>query len=247
MRLTVAGHVREEAGQLRVRVDLVNDGDVAARGMEVEGEMLGQRGEAALTAALPPGRAASVELGFAPDVPRPGVYALALHLRYWADTAAPSPAPTSQRAYLLLALGANPEPPVSLSVPDARVTRFAVVPVRLQSADGAAHRVRLRALAPRGVNALEPEEPVAVPASGSVAAPLRVLRAGAPIGSQAGLVVLATEVDGPLERTAVATGRVVIAAPAPWLPGLRTPLLGVALALLAAAVAVELVSWRRRA
>jgi hypothetical protein len=247
VRLGVDGQVREEGGQLRVRVDLAHRGGPTLRGLEVEGELGGQRAEAALAPPLASGRTASVELAFPVEVKRPGVHALALHLRYFAEEEAPSVVPTSQRAYLLLALGANPPPPVTLSVPDARVARHAVVPVRLQSADGAAHRVRLRALAPRGVHALEPDEPVTVPARGSVEAALRVVGAGAPAGSEAGLVVFASAVDGPLERTAVATGRVHIVAARPWLPRLRAPLLALALGLLAAALAVELWSWRRRA
>jgi hypothetical protein len=247
VRLGVHGQVREEGGQLRVRVDLAHQGGPTLRGMDVEGELLGQRAEATLAQPLGAGRAASVELAFTAEVKRPGVHALALHLQYFADEETPSAVPTSQRAYLLLALGANPPPPVTVTVPDARVARHAVVPVRLRSADGAPHRVRLRALAPRGVHALEPDQPVTVPAGGSVDAPLRVLGAGAPAGSEAGLVVFASEVDGPLERTAVATGRVHIVAARPWLPRLRAPLLLLALGLLAAALAVELWSWRRSA
>jgi hypothetical protein len=126
-------------------------------------------------------------------------------------------------------------------VPDARLSRYAAVPVRLESADGAAHRVRLRALAPDGLNALAPDEPVDVPPARAATATLRVVRAGAPAGSQAGIVLLAAEVEGPVERTAVATGRVALEAPPPpWLPRLRAPLLATALALLAAAVGVEL-------
>jgi len=147
---------------------------------------------------------------------------------------------TMGSAYLLLALGAQPGPPVRLSVPSTRLIHQAVVAVGLESADGAPHRVRLRALTPRGLNALEPEQPVEVPATGRVEAPLRVLRAGAPAGSRAGIVLLAGEVDGPLERTAVATADVEVAADRPWLPRLRAPLLALALALLASAVLIEL-------
>jgi hypothetical protein len=89
---------------------------------------------------------------------------------------------------------------------------------------------------------------VDVPAAGAVTAPVRLLRAGAPSGARAGVVVLAAETEGPLERTAVATGTAEVAAPpAPWLPRLRVPLVVAGLALLAAAAAVELVSWRSRA
>jgi hypothetical protein len=152
----------------------------------------------------------------------------------------------SQRASLLLALGANPAPSVRLTVPDVRLSRYATVPVRLESADGAAHRVRLRALAPQGVNVLPPGEPVEVPAVGVATATLRLVRAGAPGGTAAGIVVLAVEVESPVERSALATGRVeIVAPPAAWLPRLRASLLVMALALLAAAVGIEL--WWLRA
>jgi hypothetical protein len=247
VRLDVAGHVREEEGLLVVRVDLTNHGTTAARAVQVQGELLRARSEAALPGTLDAGATRAVELRLAVEAPRPGVYGLGLQLLYVPDGAEAGAEADSQRAYLLLALGANPAPSVRLSVPHARVARHTVVPVRLQSADGAAHRVRLRALAPRGLNALPPEEPVDVPAAGAATAPLRVIRAGAPPGSRAGIVVLAAEVDGPLERTAVATGRVeVVAPPAPWLPRVRVPLLVTALALLAAAVIVELWSFRSR-
>jgi hypothetical protein len=246
VRLDVSGQVRADAGRLVVRVDVLNRGDAAARALRVEGELRGARSEAVVTEALPPQGSRSVELAFAAEVPRPGVYPLDLHLRYSPDGSAAN-TPASQRAYLLLALGANPGPPVRLGVPDARLSRHTVVPIRLESADGAAHRVTLRALAPRGLNALAPEEPVPVPAAGTLTAPLTLLRVDAAPGSQAGIVVIAAEVDGPLERTAAATGRVEVAAPsAPWLPRLRVPLLVSALSLLAAAVLRELWSLRSR-
>ena len=239
--------MREQEGRLVVRVELANQGPATARGMQVEGELLGARDEGTFPRPLPPGGAASVDLSFPAAVPRPGVHGLALHLRYWADGTRPAAAETSQRAYLLLALGANPAAAVRVSAPEARVARFAVVPVTLESADGDEHRVRLRALSPAGVNALGPDEPVVVPARGAVDAPLRVVRAGAPVGTRAGLVLMASAVDGALERTSVATTQVEIAAPpVPWLPRLRAPALAVALLLLAAAVAAELRVWRRR-
>lgn len=247
VRLDVAGHVREEAGVLVVRVDLTNHGNTAGRAVQVQGELLGARSEAALPGALEPGATRAVELRLPVAAPRPGVHGLALHLRYLPDGAAAGAEADSQRAYLLLALGANTAPSVRLSVPDARMERYTVVPVRVQSADGAAHRVRLRALAPRGLDALPPEGPVDVPATGAATAALRVLRAGAPPLSRAGIVVLAAEVDGPLERTAAASGRVEVVAPrAPWLPRVRVPLLVIALVLLAAAVIVERWWFRSR-
>jgi hypothetical protein len=247
VRLDVSGQVRADAGRLVVRVDVLNRGEGGARGLRVEGELRGARREAVVTEALPAHGTRSVELAFPGEVPRPGVYPLELHLRYSPDSATANAPAASQRAYLLLAVGANPGPSVRIAVPDARLARHTVVPIRLESADGAAHRVTLRALAPRGLNALAPEEPVQVPATGAATAPLTLLRVDAPPNSQAGIVVMAAEVDGPLERTAAATSRVEVVAPsAPWLPRLRVPLLVSALSLLAAAVLRELWSFRSR-
>jgi hypothetical protein len=247
VRLDVAGQVRAAEGRLIVRVDLVNRGDTAATTLQVEGDLVGARSQAVLSEPLVAGATRAVDLVFPREVPRPGVHALALHLRYAPEGSPAGAEPASQRAYLLLALGANPPPSVRLSIADVRVARYTAAPVRLESADGEAHRVRLRALTPRGINAVEPEKPVAVPAAGTITVPLGLLRAGAPAHSQAGVVVLAAEVDGPLERTAAGVGRVeVVAPPAPWLPRLRAPLLAAALALLGAAVVSELSRVRSR-
>ena len=238
-RLEVSGRVREEGGRLVVTVDVANRGDAAASGLAVQGELLGSAAEDSSSAPLAAGASRSVELAFPPEMPRPGVHGLALHLRYSPEGIPPAASPSSQRAYLLLALGANPPPPVHLRVPDARLVRYAEIPVHLESADGAAHRVRMRVLTPVGVNTLDPEVTVDVPAAGTAVAPLRVVRAGAAPGSRAGMVVLASEIEGPVERTAAATATVEVQSPSPWLPRARAPLLAAALALLAAAVAAE--------
>jgi hypothetical protein len=240
VRLEVSGQAREAGGVRLVRVEVANRGHGTATGLEVEGELLGAHRQAALVEPLVAGATRSVELAFPADLPRPGVHGLALHLRYTPEGAPAGASPSSQRAWLLLPLGADPAPSVRLRVADAVVTRRAEVPVHLESADGAPHRVRLKVLAPRGLSALEPEAPVDVPAGGTAQVPLLVLVAGAPPGAPASIVVLAAEVDGPLERTAAAAGRIEVQAPSPWLPRWRAPLLVAALALLAAAVAVEL-------
>ena len=240
MRLDVAGDARAEAQRLSVSVALTNRGESSARTVDVEGELLGRRDEAHLTDGVAAGATRAVMLRFPLDVPRPGVHALALHLRYLSTAEPEGAEPSSQRAYLLLALGASPPASVRMSVEPARVVYEGVARVRIESADGAAHRVRLRALAPRGLFALDPGEPVVVPAAGRVTAALRVLRAGAPLGSRAGIVVLAEDADGPLARTAAATGEVEVQPARPWLPRLREPVLVIALALMAGAVVIEL-------
>lgn len=246
VRLAVDGALSGADDRLLARVDLSNQGDAAARALEVEGELLGSYDQGRLEA-LAPGSAGSVTLRFPLETPRPGVHPLALHLRYLPEGAAEGTEPTSQRAYLLVAVGANPAPSVRLTMPPARLADHTLAPVELESADGEPHRIGLRVLAPRGLNALGPEDPVEVPARGVVRARVRLLRGSAPGGSRAGLVVLASELDGPLARTAVTTAEVEMVAVGPWLPRLRRPLVGLALALLGAAVAVEAGRlWSRR-
>jgi hypothetical protein len=240
VRLEVSGQAREAGGLRLVRVEVANRGDRAATGLEVEGELRGAHRQAALLEPLAAGATRGVELAFPADVPRPGVHGLALHLRYTPEGAPAGASPSSQRAYLLLALGADPPPSVRLRVTDAVVTRQAEVAVHLESADGAPHRVRLKVLAPRGLSALEPEAPIEVPAGGTARVGLLVLASGPPPAAPARIVVLAAEVDGPLERTAAAAGRIDVHAPSPWLPRWRGRLLVAALVLLAAAVIVEL-------
>jgi hypothetical protein len=70
---------------------------------------------------------------------------------------------------------------------------------------------------------------------------VRLLAAGAPVGTRAEWVVLASAAQGPPEDAAAGRGSLeVVAPPPPWLPRWRVPLLVSALALLAVTVAVEL-------
>jgi hypothetical protein len=116
--------------------------------------------------------------------------------------------------------------------------------VRLSSADGQPHRVRLRALTARGLRAEGEGVEVAVPGAGPVAAALPLVRAGAPRGSRQTVLLVAETLDGPLARTTVATA-VVDVAPMPGLvPQLRPVLLALALVLLSIGVGFE-VRWRR--
>jgi hypothetical protein len=115
------------------------------------------------------------------------------------------------------------------------------LPVGLESTDGAAHRVAVRVLPPRGLNVLGgPLVDLDVPGSGRVTAPVSLLRAGAPRESRQGILIVASAADGPLERTAVATGVVTIARDPALLPRLRPALWLLAAALLGAAAWAEL-------
>ena len=115
--------------------------------------------------------------------------------------------------------------------------------VRLESTDGEAHRMRVRALTARGVRPEGPPITVAVPATGTATVRIPLARAGAAPGSRQGVLVVAEAIDGPLARTAVETAQVEVAQHPSLLPRLRWPLLLLGLALLAAAGLAE---WRRR-
>jgi len=241
--------VTEEA--LDVRVDIKNTGDALASSLSVEGELFGERRQARFVAGLLPGASGSTHLLFPLAVPRPGVHALALLLEYPEEgprDAAGNPPMASQRAYLLLALGGAVEPAVRIDAPELRLDTRGDLRVGLESTDGAPHRVRLRVLTARGVRAETPPLEVDVPAHGRAAAPVvTLMRSGAARGTRHGILVVAATVDGALERTTVATGVIEIAPTPALMPSLNTPLLVLALVLLAAAAALEVRrGWIRR-
>jgi len=242
VRLEVSGAVQAGPPRLEVRVDLANRGDTPAAALSVEGELLGGR-DAARLEALPAGQTSSALLRFDVGAPRPGVYPLALHLQY-SRPGAPT-VEASQRAYLLLALGASVPPAVRLAVPDVRIDVTAPVVARLESADARPHRVRLRLLTPRGLQPFGPDPEAQVPASGSASAELRLLRGTAPRPSRQGIVVLAETVGEELASASAATAVVDVEPDPAWLPRLRRPLAAAAVALLVAALYVELRRKRR--
>jgi hypothetical protein len=241
VRLEVSGDVKATEEALDVRVDLDNRGDAHAAAVTVQGELLGAHDEARVEAGIAPGGKAAVSLHFPVEVTRAGVHAVALRLDYQPQ---PGPASVSQRAYLLLSLGANPPPAVRVSAPEMRLRDRDLLRLRLESADGAEHRVRLRVLTPRGLNAESPESEVAVPATGEALVEVPVLRGSIPRPSRQGVLVLAGTTDGPLETTAVATTVAEIEGDPAWLPHLQRPLALVAFGFLLAAVVVEIRSAR---
>lgn len=231
----------EAAGDsLLVRVDLANRGDAKTGAVTVEGELLGRRDEARLERGIAPGETGSALLRYPLDVPRPGVHPLLLLLGY----TRPGGVTMSQRAYMLLSLGANPPPAVKLAVPEAALLDQATLRVGLESADGAPHRVRLSVATPKGLNGEAPPLSMDVPASGRVTALLRLLRGSVPRDTVQGILVVAGASDGPFERTTVESGVVRVLPDPAWMPRLRRPLLFLALLLVAGAVAAEI--WRAR-
>jgi hypothetical protein len=230
-----------------VRIVLTNRGDRAAAPLDVTGELLGERREKHLEEGIAPGGSSVVSLDFTASGVRPGLHALTLLLEHPVEgtpDAAGNPKVASHRAWLLLALGANPPPPVRLSAEALTIDVRGALLVRTESADGAVHRVRLRALTARGLRPEDDGTELAVPAFGSVAAALPIVRAGAPRGSRHAVLLVAESLDEPLVRTAVATAEVDVAPDPSWLPRLRTPLLGLGLLLLAVALGAE-VLWAR--
>ncbi len=177
--LDVSGSVVAVAPRLEVRVEVTNRGDRLAVPVDVSGELLGERREARLEAGVPPGGAGSVRLDFAPAADRPGVHALTLLLEHpvaGTPDAAGNPPVASQRAWLLLALGASPPEAVRLAAEPLRLDVKGDLAVGLQSADGRPHPVRLRVLTARGLRAEGDAVELALPASGTTTVRLPVMR-----------------------------------------------------------------------
>jgi hypothetical protein len=244
--LDVSGSVASVAPRLEVRVTVRNRGDRRAAPVDVVGELLGGRSEARLTAGVGAGQEGTVILPFSPANARPGTYALTLLLEHPVEgtaDAAGNPPVASQVAWLLVALGASPPPPVRLEVAPLRVDVEGGLAVRVESADGEPHRVHLRVAAARGLRAEGSGADVAVPALGTASTALPIVRAGAPRGSRHAVLVVAEATDGPLARTVVAEVPVEIAPFPSRLPGLRLPVLVLGLLLLAVALGFE--AWQR--
>lgn len=246
-RFEVSGAVTITDEALDVRVDVRNSGEAAATPLTVVGDLLGERRQAGFDAGLAPGQATSVHLFFPLAVPRPGVHALPLLLEYPeagpADAAGNLPL-ASQRAYLLLALGGNPEPAVRIEAPKLAIDTQGALSVGLSSLDGASHRVSLRVLTARGLRAVSPPVEVEVPARGTVTSTLVVMRSGAPRGTRHGILLVAGTLDGDLERTSVATTTVEIAPDPGLMPVLWRPLVVLALLMLAWAAVLEVRRFR---
>ena len=232
----VSGTLEPSASGLTVRVGLRNVGAQTAEDVRVEGDLLGSRAVSQVTGTLPAGGAGEARLAFPEAVPAPGVHALVLRLEY-ESAASPDSAPTglSQWAYLLLAFGGPTAPTVRIDVPAARFTETAAVPVALRSADGRPHRVRLTLYVPRVLGGVPHAQTVEVPASGEVAAPVRLFRTTASPNTTHGLLALAVTDDGGAVRTAAATAVAHVGPDPAVVPRARRLILGTAALLLALA------------
>lgn len=224
---------------LEVRLTFTNRGDTAATSVDVEGELLGRSLRGRL-AAIPAGEDRVLILRYPPEVPRPGVHPLTLVADYGLPSGGVR---VSQCLFLLLALGARAEPPVTLAIDEVPLDSYGPLTVRMTSADAQAHRLRLRVVTPRGLRSESPLE-VGVPASGEVRARLPLLRAGAPRDSRQGVLVVAEETRGSPARAAVATAVVRVLPDPAWMPRLRWPLLALGTLLLLVALVFEVRAGR---
>jgi hypothetical protein len=242
-RLTVGGLVGVGETTVDVDVVLTNSGDTAGGTVVVTGELGESQDTGKLEAALAPGKSATVPLQFPRGLLTPGLHAVDLLLEY-TDVVPGGTTPVTQRAFLLVGT-AQPER-VRLRVPDLSLDTFADLRVEVQSADGAPHRVRVHVSVPHGLQAPDPPAMVALPASGAVEVPIRLLRSGAPRPTRLGVVALAETDEHGLAGASVATGVVSVEPDPAVLPRLRRPLAVIAGVLLGAAALIEALSQARR-
>jgi hypothetical protein len=222
-------------------VSLHNEGDVPAAAVAVRGELLGRLDRAEIAEGVPAGMTRSVQLYYPFEYPRPGVHPLVLLLEY--STEGDAPQKLTQPAFILVALGSQPPPAVTLTVPELGLDSIGTLQVGLESVDGIAHRMRVRVETPLALRVLDPPAEIEVPAAGQVQLPFRIQRGSAARGSQQGILVLAETAEGALAQTTVVTGVVQVLGNTSWLLRLRWVILTVAAALLLAAAVVEVRRW----
>jgi hypothetical protein len=232
-----------DEGGLAVRVDLTNRGALPAGAVTVGGELAGHYDEAQVPEGVDPGRTASARLEFPREVPRPGVYPVVLLLDYAPRVVAPgAPSALSQRAFLLLTLGAGAAPAVKVSAPEVPLRDRVALPVTLESLDGRPHRVRVRVLTPRGVNAERASDEAQVPARGTAVVSVPLLRGGVPRPSRQGVLLIAETLDGEVAQASAGTTVVAVEPGSDVMPHLRDPFIAAAALFLLAAAVLE---WRR--
>ena len=207
---------------MSVRVDVRNAGDQPVQDLHVQGELFGRREEGRHRGELAPGSSVSLVLRFPSDPPRPGAHAVRLRLGY-AETrpdASGNVVTATEPAYVLAVRGEQAPAAVRVAASPMTIDAVGVLPVRVESADGDAHRVRLRAATARDLLAEDPGE-IDVPAQGAVVVDLSLRRAGAARGSRREVWLLAEAMDGPVARTTAATADVTIAKEPGWIPRVR--------------------------
>lgn len=230
--------------RIDVRIGLANHGAAPARATSVEAELFGQRETRRLDTDIGPGQRGQTAFSFSLAEATPGVHAIVLQLEF-RSPARPGGAEQQmlQPAYLLVALGENAAPAVTLAAGEARMDSVGRWRIGLESSDGSAHRVRLRAVLPRSLRVFPAEALVDVPAAGRVERELLLFRADAPWESTQGALLLAATEGEDVTRTSAEVAVVRLGREPGWLPRLRRPLTLAMLALFLAAAYLEL---RRR-
>jgi hypothetical protein len=219
-------------------VDARNTSDERLVGVRLSGDLLGRHAEGRL-GDIEAGRRSSAVLTFPyASEWRPGRHVLPLSIDYAAGAGSILPR-VNLLAYLILPLAASAEPALRIAAPEVGLDIKSRIAVRLESADAEPHRARVRVLTPPGLVAPEPPTVMDVPARGVVTADVALLRGTAPPDSRQGILIVAEALEGPLERMAVATSSVDIAADPSRLRLVRAPLLVVALILLVAGAVAE--------
>ena len=241
--LDVSGEVIATAPRLELRVLVTNRGDQPAPSIDLTGELLGERRARRIPTPLDARQSAAVVLDFDVSSAPQGVHALTLLLEHplpGTPDAAGNPPLASQRAWLLVALGAPVAPALRIGAEPATIEVRGDVAASLESADGRPHCARLRALCPRGLRAEAPPVRLDVPATGALRTRLAIQRAGAPRGSRHGVLLVAETCEAPVWTSVVAVP-VEVAPDHAWLPRLRRPLLALVFVLLAVVVGAEVV------
>jgi len=244
-RFEITGRAEVVGDRLLVTLEMSNVGSEPASDVEIAAELAEQHVTLKLPGPIEPSQGAEVVLDFRADVPRPGSHAASIGLSFHAGRPPiPEAAPTSsQRAFLIFALGATPAPAVSLEVPRIEIVHSEMLPILVRNLEGTRHRAWVRVTTPIGINALPARSEVDLEPGGSAIVETRILRGSAQREASHGIIVLAGIVDGPLERTVGTLGTVWIEPDRALMPRLRRPALIVALFLLLAAVVLE---FRRR-
>ena len=231
--------------RLLVTLEMSNVGSEPASDVDITAELAEQRVTRTLPGPIEPNQGAEVVLDFRADVPRPGSHATIIGLSFHSGRPPiPEQAPTSsQRAFLIFALGATPAPAVSLEVPRIEIVHSKMLPILVRNLEGTQHRAWVRVTTPIGINAQPARLEIDLEPGGSAVVETRILRGSAQREASHGIIVLAGIVDGPLERTVGALGTVRIREDRALMPRLRRPALIAAPFLLLAAVVLE---FRRR-
>jgi len=225
-------------------VQLVNRGS-DARELQLTGELQGAVSRTDRAEPVPGGAELELGLEFPPHLDRPGFHAVLLRIASRAAGAGDGDPLLHQLSYLGFALGASPAPALELEVAPARIGWSGEVVAELRSLEGTPHRVELRLLTAPGLRAWPGPREVDLPAGARLRVPLGLLRAGAEPDRRQGVLVEARVLDGPLERALVVASEVEVAPQRGRVPRLRTPLLVLSMLLLAGALVLEAVHWRR--